>query len=84
MKNSIKVLGARVLLQVALVTKKLDDGTEREEPSQEGKVLNSNSSEIKKGMTVFFNPYGAISVESMRTKKALFLIVDEEDVYACI
>lgn len=82
-KNSIVPFGNRVLLQVPIIIVK--NGTEeREEPSQEGKVMASNVEGVKKGQTVFFNPYGAVSVNSLKTKKAIVLIVDAEDVYATL
>lgn len=73
----MKPVGNRVFLKVAIRTDK--DGNE--EIDQEAKVVDSNMEGVKKGDTVFFNQYGAVSVNSMKTKKHIFLIVDSEDVY---
>lgn len=35
----------------------------------------------EKGDMVFINPFGAVGVESVKTKKHLTLLVDGEDVY---
>ena len=69
--------GNRLFLKVNIRTDK--DGNE--EIDQEAKVVESNMEGVKKGDTVFFNQYGAVSVNSMKTKKHIFLIVDAEDVY---
>ena len=79
MKN-IKVVGERVLLQINI----LKDEKGEEQPSQEGKVLQSGVDDVKKGATVFYNPFGAVSINSLKTKKHMFLVVDGEDVYATL
>lgn len=73
----MKPIGNRVLLQVNIIKV-----GEEERPSQEAKVLDSSLDGVKKGDTVFFNPYGAVSIDSKKTKKHMFLVVDEEDIYA--
>jgi co-chaperonin GroES (HSP10) len=73
----IKPIGARVVLNVDISLDK--DGNEV--ISQEAKVLDSGIDDIKKGDTVFFNQFGAVSVNSLKTKKKMVLIVDSEDVY---
>lgn len=73
----MKPVGNRVLLKVNIHTNK--EGVEEYE--QEAKVVESNMEGVKKGATVFFNQFGAVSVNSMKTKKHIFLIVDAEDVY---
>lgn len=35
----------------------------------------------EKGDTVFFNPFGAVSVDSQKKKNSIVLLVDGEDVY---
>lgn len=72
----IKPVGNRVVLKCDIIIE-----NEEEKPSQEGKVIESNMEGITKGDIVFFNPYGAVSVNSLKTKKALVLIVDSEDIY---
>jgi|WetSurMetagenome_2_1015567.scaffolds.fasta_scaffold390450_3 co-chaperonin GroES (HSP10) len=74
----MRPIGSRVFLKVNIKTDK--DGNEIIE--QEAKVIESNVDDVKKGDTVFFNQYGAVSVNSMKTKKNIFLIVDAEDIYA--
>ena len=74
----MRPIGNRVFLKVNIKTDK--DGNEIIE--QEAKVIESNVDDVKKGDTVFFNQYGAVSVNSMKTKKNIFLIVDLEDIYA--
>jgi co-chaperonin GroES (HSP10) len=76
----IKPVGQRVVLKVDLSLDK--DGNEI--VSQEAKVLESNLVDVKKGDTVFFNQFGAVSVNSLKTKKNMVLIVDSEDVYAVL
>lgn len=76
----LKPLGNRVFLKVNIKVNK--EGVE--EIEQEAKVLESNMEGVKKGDTVFFNQFGAVSVNSMKTKKNIFLIVDAEDVYGRI
>lgn len=77
----MKVLGERVLLSVPIVKRKMEDGTEKDDVGREGVVLQSNSEEIVKGDTVYYNPYGCVEIESKRTKKNLVLCVDEVDIY---
>lgn len=79
----MKVLGNRVLLSVPIVKRKMDDGTEKEDLSREATVL-ASAGEMKKGDVVYYNPYGGVEIESKRTKKALTLVVDMEDVYAVL
>ena len=79
----MKALGNRVLLQVNIVKRKQEDGTTKEDISREGLVLQS-SGELKKGSKVYYNPYGGVEIESKRTKKALVLCVDMEDVYVLL
>lgn len=76
----MQALGNRVLLQVAIVKRKQEDGKEVDDISREGTVLQS-SGDLKKGDTVYYNPYGAVEIETKRTKKSLVLCVDLEDVY---
>lgn len=73
----MKPVGNRVFLKVNIRV----DKNGNEVIDQEAKVVESNMEGIKKGDTVFFNQYGAVSVNSMKTKKNIFLIVDAEDVY---
>lgn len=73
----MNVVGNRVLLKVAIIM-----NGDQQAPSQEGKVIDSRMDGIKKGDTVFYNPYGAVSINSLTTKKHLFLVVDGEDIYA--
>jgi co-chaperonin GroES (HSP10) len=75
--NSLKPIGNRVFLKVNISIGK--DGVEK--VSQEAKVIESNMEDVKKGDTVFFNQFGAVSVDSLKTKKNIFLICDAEDVY---
>lgn len=79
----MKVLGKRALLQVNIVKRKQADGTEKEDISREGVVLQANG-ELKKGDRVYYNPYGCVEIETKRTKKALVLCVDLEDVYVVL
>jgi len=76
----IKPTGNRVVLKCDLFTNEKGE----EDVKQEAKVLESGDSEIKKGNIVFFNQYGAVSVNSTKTKKNITLIVDSEDIYAVI
>lgn len=76
----MKPLGNRAVLKVKIHTNK--EGVE--EIEQEAKVLDSNVEGVKKGDTVFFNQYGAVSVNSLKTKKDMVLIVDAEDIYGKI
>jgi len=73
----MKPVGRRVVLKCDLSLDK--DGNEI--VSQEAKVLDSGIEEVKKGDVVFFNQFGAVSVNSLKTKKGIVLIVDSEDVY---
>lgn len=73
----MKPVGNRVLLKVPIFVD--EDGVEQY--AQEAKVVESNMEGIKKGNTVFFNQFGAVSVDSLKTKKYIFLIVDAEDIY---
>ena len=75
----MKPLGQRCILKCTLFVK---DGVEDVE--QEAKVVESGVDDIKKGDIVFFNQYGAVSVNSLKTKKNAVLIVDAEDIYAKI
>lgn len=79
----MKVLGDRVLLQVAIIKRKQEDGTEKEDISREGVVLQGND-EMNKGDIVYYNPFGCVEIETKRTKKALVLCVDSEDVYVVL
>ena len=79
----MKALGNRVLLQVAIVKRKMEDGTEKDDIGREGVVLQA-SGELKKGDVVYYNPFGAVEIESKRTKKGLVLCVDMEDVYVLL
>jgi len=78
----LKPFGKRVILKVELIEAEQPDGSKRQEPSPEAKVVRSNNKEIKKGDTVYFNYYGAISIEGLKTKKTVTLVVDEEDIFA--
>ena len=73
----MKPIGDRVMLSVDLTVDK--DGNET--ISQEAKVIESNLEGVNKGDTVFFNQFGAVSVNSLKTKKKMVLIVDSEDIY---
>lgn len=73
----IKPVGERVVLKVDISIDK--DGNEI--VSQEAKVIDSGVDGVSKGDTVFFNQFGAVSVNSLKTKKNMVLIVDSEDVY---
>lgn len=73
-------LGDRIILKVELIRKKQKDGTETIDISREAKVEEGNK-DIKKGSTVYYNPRGCIQVETMNTKKHIYLIVDTIDVY---
>jgi co-chaperonin GroES (HSP10) len=73
----IKPVGQRCVLKVDISLDK--DGNEQ--ISQEAKVIDSGVEEIKKGDTVFFNQFGAVSVNSLKTKKNMVLICDSEDIY---
>lgn len=77
----MKVIGNRVLLQVEIINKKDDAGNVRPDISREGKVLQSNSEEIKKGDVCYYNPYGCVEIESKRKKNMTVLCVDIEDIY---
>lgn len=74
----LKPIGNRVILKCDITTDK--DGNEV--IGQEAKVIDSNCEEVKKNDIVFFNQYGAVSVNSLKTKKNIILIVDAEDIYA--
>ena len=76
--------GDRVVLRVAIITKKDDQGNETQDISREAKVVESNSADIKKGMVVYYNPRGCINVEAMSTKKYVFLIADACDIYGIV
>ena len=76
----IKPTGQRCVLKVELSLDK--DGNEV--VAQEAKVIESGVSEIKKGDIVFFNQFGAVSINSLKTKKNIVLIVDSEDIYAVL
>lgn len=76
--------GKRVILKVDLIMVEEPDGSKQEKPSPEGKVLMSNNKDIKKGDIVFFNYFGAISIESKKTKKSITLVVDEDDIFAIL
>lgn len=79
----MKALGNRVLLQVNIIKRKQEDGTEKDDISREATVLQSVG-ELNKGDLVYYNPYGAVEIESKRTKKSLVLCVDLEDVYVVL
>lgn len=72
-----------MLLQVAIIKRKQEDGTEKDDIAREGIVL-QNSGELKKGDTVYYNPFGCVEIETKRTKKTLVLCVDLEDVYVLL
>lgn len=73
-----------MLLKVELIRKKLKDGNESVDISREARVEESNNKDIKKGSAVYYNPRGCIQVETMATKKYIFLLVDAIDVYGII
>lgn len=73
----MKPVGNRAVLKVKIHTNK--EGVE--EIEQEAKVLESGIADVKKGDIVFFNQFGAVSVNSLKTKKDMVLIVDAEDIY---
>lgn len=79
----MKVLGNRVLLQVDIIKRKNQDGTEVDDISREGLVIavGDITTDLKKGDKVYYNPFGMVEIESKRTKKSLFLCVDADDVY---
>lgn len=74
----------RVILKVDVVQEKQPDGTKLDKPSQEATVVVSNTPDLKRGAKVMFNYYGAISIDSKKTKKNLTLVVDECDIYAVL
>lgn len=74
----------RVIIKTTLVEVELPDGTKRQEPNPEGQVVSSNNPELKKGTTVYFNHFGSISIESLRTKKNIVLVIDEDDIFAIL
>lgn len=76
----IKPVGQRVVLKCDLFTNEKGE----EDVKQEANVVESNCDGIKKGDIVFFNQYGAVSVNSTKTKKNITLIVDAEDIYGII
>jgi len=91
----MKALGNRVLLQVSIIKRKIEqpDGTtkEMEDISREGSVFmdtnsltsgNGQEYSLKKGDKVYYNPYGCVEIEVKSSKKAKVLCVDAEDVYA--
>lgn len=82
MKIQFKPFKNRVIVRVALVMKEQPDGSKREEPSQEATVISSNNPELPSGKKVFFNYYGAVNIESLKTKKSLVLVVDEDEIFA--
>jgi hypothetical protein len=79
----MKALGNRVLLQVPIIKRKIEDGSERDDIGREGTVLQA-SGELQKGDVVYYNPYGSVEIESKRTKKTLVLCVDFEDIYVVL
>lgn len=81
--QGMKALGDRVLLQVAIIKRKQEDGTEKDDIAREGVVM-QNAGELKKGDVVYYNPFGCVEIESKRTKKALVLCVDMEDIYVLL
>lgn len=76
----IKPVGNRTVLKCDITV----DKENNEIISPEAKVIDSNSEELSKGDTVFFNQYGAVSVNSLKTKKNIVLIVDNEDIYGLL
>lgn len=83
--KTLKPLGDRAILKVAITTKKSKEGAEYTDLSREAKVLEVGTGEyskgIKKGATVYYNPRGCINVDAEQTKKYVVLIVDACDVY---
>lgn len=79
----MKALGNRVLLQVNIIKRKQEDGTEKDDISREATVMQA-AGELNKGDVVYYNPYGAVEIESKRTKKTLVLCVDLDDVYVVL
>lgn len=79
----MKALGDRVLLQVAIIKRKQEDGTEKDDIARDGVVM-QNAGELKKGDVVYYNPFGCVEIETKRTKKALVLCVDMEDIYVLL
>lgn len=74
----------RVILKVEKLIKKNPDGQEVTDISREGKVVESADPEFKKGMVVYYNPYGGIEMEYLTTKKHIVLIIDSDDIYAIL
>lgn len=78
--KKLKPAGDRCIIKVEIITKKTPEG-ETQDISREAKIVESNSKEFKKGMTVYYNPRGCINVEAFSTKKHVLLIIDSCDIY---
>lgn len=79
--KTLKPIGDRVLLKIKLVEKRNENGEKFTDLDREGKVIESNNKDIKKGSTVYYNPRGCIQIETMKTKSYVVLIIDASDVY---
>ncbi len=70
-----------MLLKIKLVEKRNAQGEKFTDLDREGKVIESNNKDIKKGSTVYYNPRGCIQIETMKGKGYVVLIIDAADVY---
>ena len=78
--KEIAPFGRRVLVKAPIII--IDNGDlQQEQPSNEATVVASSIDEIKAKDTVFYVPYGAVEITKLKTKKAFYLIVDEEEIY---
>lgn len=95
MKNAMKVLGDRVLLQSTNIYEKeeyLDEKTKRmatrdvfKDFSREMKVLAKGSGEyadkITLGSTVYAMPFGGVEIDKLSSKKYRVICIPAMDVY---
>jgi len=61
-----------------------ENGREMYDFKREALVMQSNMEGVKKGDVVYFNPYGAVKIDSQETKKVLVLVVDAREVCAIV
>lgn len=79
-----KLLGDNVLLQVENIYEKVDGKEVLKDFSREGKVLQSNVEDVKKGDKVYYLPFGGVQIDTMCTKKHRILCIPAEDVIMVI
>lgn len=85
----MKPFGNKCILQIAKVYQKEngkpvinEDGTQRYDLEQEGRVLSSNIEGVKKGMKVLAAFRAGMPITRLENKNSVTVIFEESDIYA--